>query len=784
MQELKRVLGNWKFIGMLLLLLIINGWYTFQNQQPEKEDLEYYEQYYEGNYMEDEKELYLSELKDFQGKDLEEAKKEIEDFYADFWYGRSDNFIHAEDVKANVYGILQEQIEYILGYSDYLAGIKVSAENMKTIAALGTEGGFSRKNIDKTVKDFEKLKGIEISLDNEQGVNAFVDCFFSGMLLMVLSLIVVIIMLQERKKGLWQFVYSMPKGRSSLALKRAGILCLSVTIGGILLESENLLITGWYHGGFGNLNRMVQSNPAFSGCVIPMKMGTFLALLILMKILVCAFLGCVLWLLASSIKSNAAAFASLAMVLAVEYYGYTEIAAQSVMNKWKFLNLFAFLDSGHVITSYQNLNFFGNPVSSHMVLLGVMPLMLVLVVLGVTISGRRKPFAQKDGLLIHGLEKVIYLIKPYRHSCHLFHECYKVFVKQRVALMLVILAVGCALSLKSEDIYYNYETTLYNNYMEQIQGKVTPEKMDYLVSETELWQQQMDESKYKLKRYHSLLQLHEINGSEEYLNVFASDREVEAEREKIKQYQSAKELLESLSVQGEKMQELQKENVDAGFVNRIGYGMYLGKGGESSTQKQVLVMLLSVIITLAGLKSYETSQNADKFLKSLKKGRTSVFYRKCVAALFVTGFITGAVSFVGFSNTYHTYGMSGFDLSVLSLEMFEKFPVNISLGQMLGLVWILRFIMLYAVAMIVIFLSGRTKNMLVSMFLSALVLLIPAGLVHMGFEPLSMVSVLRPVTVTHFWNVYGFEKITSVLPCIVLGIIGVISFFIARRDSK
>jgi hypothetical protein len=319
--------------------------------------------------------------------------------------------------------------------------------------------------------------------------------------------------------------------------------------------------------------------------------------------------------------------------------------------------------------------------------------------------------------------------------------------------------------------------------MEQIQGSVTKEKMEYLANETELWQQKIEESKYKLKRYQALLALNEINGDGEYLNVFSSEEELEKEKKKIQQYQLSKELVNTLISQGEKMQEMAEKGVHTGFVNRIGYDMYLGKSGDGNTQLQMLLMLAFLILTLSGLRSYESSQNADKFLKSMKRGRTHVFYRKCIVALMVTAIIMAAVTYVSFRNTYDTYGMAGFDMSVWSLESMEQFPVDLSLGQVIALIWVLRFALLYAVAMIIMLLSGHTKNMLVSILVSALVLLIPAGLVIMGFDLVSILSVLRPATVTYFWNKYGFENIRCILPGIVLAVIGITAFIRSRRES-
>lgn len=73
--------------------------------------------------------------------------------------------------------------------------------------------------------------------------------------------------------------------------------------------------------------------------------------------------------------------------------------------------------------------------------------------------------------------------------------------------------------------------------------------------------------------------------------------------------------------------------------------------------------------------------------------------------------------------------------------------------------------------------------MMVSVFLCVLLLLAPAGLVYMGFSAVSFLSVLRPLTVTYFWNKYGFEGIMCMLPCIILLMAGIAAQRIGKKDS-
>ena len=789
MEELKRIFFSRKFAGALLLLLILNAWFTWNDQRPDRQTRLFYEENYQGNYVKDENRKYIELLKKYQAMDMEQAVSEMETYWENYWKKLEESqepgqeqevSLSGEDVEVSAMSDINEQINYITGFGEYLQEIDESAEKMKTVSALGAEGSFSRKNIDKTVKDFQPLKTIELKLDNDRAVNAFTDGTLTGLLLMVMAVVIVLIMLEERRRGLWQFVYSLPKGRSRLAFFRCITMFLGVFSAGVLLEAENLIITGWYYGGFGDLSRAVQSNPEFSGCVLEISMGNYLLLTIIMKIIVCTFTGMIFWAAVSSLKSHAGAFAALAVIVAGEYYAYTQIGVQSSWNRFRYMNLFAFLDSGHALTSYRNLNFFGSPVGIHTLLLFALPALLLVVFLCVIFLGRQKPFAQRENLFSRIWEKIICKIKPYRHNSLFLHECYKIFIKQRCIVILAVLIVLSVLMADTEEIYYDYSTTIYNSYISQIKGAVTEEKTDYLKSESEIWLGKITESTEKTERYQQLL---EQNDSTHYLEIFSSDTEYEQELKRIRQYEQARGIVEELLVLSDRLLDLQSEGINAGYVNRIGYEMYLGSGSTAQSEKEAVMMLAFLIASLAGVKSYESSQNAEKFIKSTKRGRNSLYKRKCIVGALAALLVFLPVAISGFYSVYKTYGMEGFDMSVKSLDAFADFPADLSLGGMLLLVWASRYIMLAAVALIVLFLSGKGKNMMISLFVCLLVILAPAGIVYMGFSAVSFLSVLRPMTVTYFWNQYGFDGVMWFLPCLLLLAAGVLAWRLGKGDS-
>lgn len=102
---------------------------------------------------------------------------------------------------------------------------------------------------------------------------------------------------------------------------------------------------------------------------------------------------------------------------------------------------------------------------------------------------------------------------------------------------------------------------------------------------------------------------------------------------------------------------------------------------------------------------------------------------------------------------------------------------------MVVLLWICRIMAACSVSFIILWMSGRTKTLIESLVLNAAILIVPAGLVMMGFSKISVVSVLRPMMVTAHWNQYGFGNIVSILPLCVLVGIGILCLRLAKKKS-
>lgn len=152
MQELKRIFFSRKYIGALFLLLILNAWFIWNDQKPEKDLKEYYEENYQGNYIKDENEKYKELIKQYQTRDMDELASELAAYFEAYWEEvfekreeeiEEDFSLSKKDIEVAAISSVREQVDYIAGYQNYLQGIDESAEKMREVSALGTEGSLS-----------------------------------------------------------------------------------------------------------------------------------------------------------------------------------------------------------------------------------------------------------------------------------------------------------------------------------------------------------------------------------------------------------------------------------------------------------------------------------------------------------------------------------------------------------------------------------------------------------------------------------------------------------------
>lgn len=708
MYEVKRVFGNRKLLITLVIFFVLNAVLFYRDRVAPYQNQEIYAE----NYLKEKTDSYNRQLKNCNGKTPEQIQEETEQRIAALQVtsGKQSGELAA-------YYAMFEQNAYIIAYQNKYKQIAENTEQLLESTALSEKGGFSERNIRKTERDFVFSEGLQLTLANEQAIQELCSYSVTDYFLLGFMAVLVLVIYEERKKGLWEYVFVTKSGRKSLAILRVGILLLgSLFITG-LLYLQDILLSGYYFGGLGDLDRAAQSNPIFENVTISVSMRSCLLLIMLCKVLAAAVFGMLLWLLISNAKHITITFLVFGAVIFGEYAAYTQIGAYSPLKFLKYVNLFSCLNSQEQIGAYLNLNLFGYAVGSFALMCSVFFCLLVALAVLMIWTGKRRPFAIRESRM---LQKLLGQITRGRHCSMVLHELYKLFVCQKLWIAAVLFLFCTYEMTKPQQVYFDYANTLYNQYMEKLSGDVTEEKASYLQNELQLWQGKLEQCKAELEAHYNRKHV-------------LSDRQLKALEDKIENLEIGYNVTEELIETAEQLAAKKAAGYTVSFVNNTAYEMCMGTDGVKEAGKDTLLLLGFMILIVAPLWPYDTQSGMQPAIWTMKNGRKKQSRVKKGIALGWAFISTTVIGMSRLLKIHAEYRFTSLGTDVQSLVMFRDFSWQISIGSMLMLLYLVRVLIAMLMAMLVLYLSKRTPNCAISIVISSIVLLVPACLVFAAF---------------------------------------------------
>ena len=269
-------------------------------------------------------------------------------------------------------------LNYLAEYPSYLARVQ---ENAKVIASLPVFGGdphsFSSRNIVKTAADYAVLPADAAENAAPFAVEAVLEYHTADVLALLLMLFFALLTLEERKKGLWNLVWTTRFGRGRLAVSRlVSWIAASFLVCAVLYGSTWLLACRYF--GTPDLDAGAQSVMSLKQLVLPVTVKGFLLRFAAVKTAGLMLIGLLFWLLMTAASDMAAGMALVGAAAAAEYALFAFLPVQSVFNLFKYGNLMSFLFAEQIYRTYLNYNLFGYPVNNRELLEAVLPVLLVL----------------------------------------------------------------------------------------------------------------------------------------------------------------------------------------------------------------------------------------------------------------------------------------------------------------------------------------------------------------------------------------------------------------------
>ena len=560
------------------------------------------------------------------------------------------------DATTRVLLYLQQQYKYIGDYDTFLSEMPARAESLTSISVFTTPNSFSYRHILKSVEDYGRLEGISIAADYSQGVLALTGDRYTILFLLVLMPFVAgVLYPEEVDSRMIALLTANKKGRLPLALAKWMTLTLFAILTALIVSLGKIIIAGRVLG-FGDLSRPIQSVSYFRNCCHWLTVGGFLGCTVLFWVFVMVFasglLSLVFWLF-RDVRFSGGIYGGY---LLISYLAYRFIDDASIWNTWKFINPFSFADvSGH-FSSYQNLNFFGYPISVFMSGGVVFAFVLGIILAGYFMAFTRCYQINQPSVRLHRKIRI-------KGSTRLWlHEMFRLWIGNYGIVILAVLIIWGYISTERDELLLSEDEYNYYAYSRQIRGEVTSETDRWIAQETDKFNSIPEKSA-------ELVSLYKQGEIDEYTYLKESQAlELLSKKDKA---------FSEISSQYRELKEAQERGIPVHFINAIATNAMFGN--MSRYVWSGMLLLLVCVFSLCGMFSNDYQTNMIFLVHTTRKGRDSVFLAKygMMLILYSLGFLCLALSF--WYNWIVTYQMCDWGAPLQSISQFTQVKGNISI---------------------------------------------------------------------------------------------------------
>lgn len=628
---------------------------------------------------------------------------------------------------------LMGQSDYISTYASYLDQIQLQAQQQSQTAIFGDVNSFSHRNLVRTAAEFDSLRGVEVEFGANRAYEGWIEFELADYLYLLVIILFVLAFLEERRAGLWGVIRSCRGGRAKLELHRVLILGSACALGVALIYGVNLLFSLTLSGGWGDTDRSIQSLLSFRTYTGRISIGAWIIEYLLIKAASGFMVGLFLWCILSSISNVQFSIAVLGVIFIIEYALFIFLPVQSIFNPFKYFNIFSYIRTSVLYTQYLNIDLLGYPFGIRRLALIWLPIFAVIFFSWILlVHHKRRPEGNRDILssIVAVWDRAADFLR--RRFTVGGWEMYKSLIFQRGIL---ILAVICIASGSLSYIRYpasDGADVWYNAYLEDMQGVIDDSTDEYLA---------------KVRA--------NVSENPELLSV----------AERVEEHVT--QLRERAEAGGYEPWIVSPSSVTA-------YDSIYGEASVDAQRLNAAVAMVFLIVCCAAMWSYENQSGVVFMVRSLKRGRKGVFVCKLTVAFVMTALVWALVYIHEFSVFRTHFPDAPLDVSVRNIDALAGFPFNVTMGQYILIVYLLRFIMLYMLAMAIMFISRRTSTVELSYILCIVLLGLPALLFSLGIDILRFISPVVAISSAEcMWSLSSSGGYWGLLPFAIWLIIGI-----------
>lgn len=588
----------------------------------------------------------------------------------------------------------QEKL-YVDSYPAFLDEMENRATDMEKLNMYSDKNSFVYRNIQKTCKDFKDLEGTVVEVGNSYGVKQFTNYNWSiAFTILFLILSGYFLFFYERNLGLFLLLKGTKNGHMKLAIAKWSVLSVFTILYEVMKEVSTIFLMGYLYG-YGDLNRNLQSISEFRNCPYEITVGGMLVLTVFIRIFMAFIMANFLFLLCVTIRSELLALGIAGLFFGLEIWLSNSILASSRFAILKCVNIFFGWDVKQVLGNYINLNIFEYAVGKNICSI-VMAIFfsVVSIVLGVWLFHilcqiRSESFFEKVRMWIRRKFGFIW-----KHTMLEVFEIYKVFVQQKKGIWILILLFLCINSIQSANetkIYFTASDATYHNCMDNIEGKVSEESLQYVDKELA----HLDELYMKLEA------ISKDNSSSANIMRTHLMNEIELKEEG----------LQIVVMQIENLKNKEGNFYDKFLVDELSY---IDLWYDEQTDLVGFALgAIAISLWCSGIYPSEDKKKIFPLLRTTQNGQKKLNRSKNLCAF--VGTVSVAI-LVQLSQLMEYYYIDGFKVIGQRLSDFTMVNLdsNLTIGGFLLLVFVLKFILFFAIMVVTVALSRLLRSEMIT----------------------------------------------------------------------
>lgn len=371
-------------------------------------------------------------------------------------------------------------MKIVCGYNEFLHKTQVEGENISDISIFNSSSGnnYSNKNIEKTVKDYSELQGIEPNFQSGKWIEVATEFYITDILIILMvCLIIYISIFYEKEKNLHAVIRVSKYGKLHTAICKLMAFQLSCIIITVIFYGGNLVYS-FVNLSIPNLSYTIQSIAIFSTTTLKISISIYLLIFLISKAIVFIIIGNIMLLIAIMSCYIFIPYISIGFIMVASYTMWKVIIPTSKYAIFKYLNLVGLLDINKVFGEYLNINILNAPINLYKLWLIFVIAFLALINIAIVIA-----YCRIKKISVRSINFKRKKFSP--HTSLFKHELYKILIMKKGILIIVLFIMATAYLYTNNSYYISGGELKYNQYMKKLEGKLTSEKEEFLYKEKE-----------------------------------------------------------------------------------------------------------------------------------------------------------------------------------------------------------------------------------------------------------------------------------------------------------